>query len=132
MASRLLLLFAVFSITCSSSVYAARFSGEYLLTVCGMDKNGEELTPGGHIACQAYISGVLDYHNLIHSLGTAPSVDFCVPEDASLNQLQMRVSRYLYEHKNEHAKFTAAPGVALALFDIFPCKGASVSVKKPR
>ncbi|MCB1721859.1 MAG: hypothetical protein KDI11_08910, partial [Alphaproteobacteria bacterium] len=59
---------------------AARFSGDYLLQVCGSDKQGNELLSGGHIACQAYISGLMDYHNLIRSLGTAPSVDFCVPE----------------------------------------------------
>lgn len=131
MVNRLVLLPLVLLFIFPSQLHAARFSGEYLLSVCGIDENGNELTPGGHIACQAYISGVLDYHNLIHSLGTSPSVDFCVPENASLNDLQRRVSIYLRNHRGEHAKFIAAPGVALALYEIFPCKGSSVKVRKP-
>jgi hypothetical protein len=104
-------------------VHAARVSGSYLLYVCGTDANGKELTPGGHIACQAYISGILDYHNLIHSLGTSPSVDFCVPENVDLNVLQQIVIDYLLANKSEHEHFVASPGVALALFAAYPCGG---------
>lgn len=111
---------------------AARFSGEYLLSMCGSDRNGRELAPGGHIACQAYIAGVLDYNNLIRSLGTAPSVDFCVPEGVSMNDLQEQVVSYLLRNREDHAKFIAAPGVALALFEIFPCKGTTVRKGKPK
>ncbi len=100
---------------------AARFSGEYLLHVCGSDEEGSELVEGGHIACQAYIAGVLDYHNLIRSLGTSPSVEFCVPEGVSMNELQGLVYNYLYQNKAEHSKFIASPVVALALLSSFPC-----------
>lgn len=114
------------------SVSAARFSGEYLLHVCASDKNGKELVPGGHIACQAYIAGVLDYHNLIHSLGTAPTVDFCVPEEVDMYELQTRVESYVFKNKEEHMGFIAAPGVALALYSYYPCKSAAKSVKKKK
>jgi hypothetical protein len=102
--------------------YAARFSGEYLLHVCASDVNGKELVPGGHIACQGYIGGVLDYHNIIHAMGTAPTVDFCVPEATDMNTLQKIVVKYLQANRQQHAKFVAAPAVAMALYMTYPCK----------
>lgn len=104
------------------SARAAQFSGDYLLSMCSSDAQGKELVAGGHIACQAYIAGVLDYHNLVKSLGTAPSVNFCVPEGVTMNQLQMVVARYLQMRRSQHGSFIAAPGVALALFSAYPCK----------
>ena len=125
-----LFLLFVLSFPVLQTAQAARFSGEYLLNMCASDKNGKELVKGGHIACQAYIAGVLDYHNLIRSLGTAPSVDFCVPANATLNDLQKRVVSYIFRNKNEHAKFIASPGVALALYEMFPCDGRGGAKKK--
>ena len=107
--------------SCFSTAQAARFSGDYLLQVCVSDKEGKELLPGSHVACQAYIAGILDYHNLIKSLGTAPSVDFCVPDGVGLTEIQHRVASYLYRNKHEQGPFIASPGVALALFQAFPC-----------
>jgi Rap1a immunity proteins len=101
---------------------AAEFSGAYLIRVCASDAAGKEIVPGGHIACQGYISGVVDYHVLIRSLGTAPSVDFCIPEKTSLNTVQSIVFRYLVKNRKQHGSFVAAPGVALALFEAYPCK----------
>ncbi len=90
--------------------------------MCSSDESGRELAPGGHIACQAYIAGVLDYHNLVRSLGTAPSVDFCVPDDVGMNKLQNVVAAYLDKNSGIHGSFTAAPAVALALFSAYPCR----------
>lgn len=101
---------------------AARFSGGYLLSVCASDAQGREITPGGHIACQAYIAGVLDYHTLIKSLGAAPGVDFCVPADVQMNQIQRTVQSYVLRNRSQHNGFIAAPGVALGLYNAFPCK----------
>jgi Rap1a immunity proteins len=100
---------------------AARFSGDYLLQMCASDKNGKELVPGGHVACQSYIAGVIDYHNLIRSLGTAPSVEFCLPESVGLNEVQDKVAAYIYKNKQEHGAFVASPAVALALYNSYPC-----------
>ena len=105
----------------ASPVQAARFSSDYLMQVCGSDAQGQELLPGGHTACQAYIAGILDYHNLIRSLGTAPSVDFCVPDDASMNEIHAKVSSYIFQNRHEQGPFIAAPGVALGLFSVWPC-----------
>ncbi len=100
---------------------AAEFSGAYLLRLCNFGPDGKETVAGGHAACQSYIAGVIDYHNLIRSLGTAPSVDFCVPDKTTLYDLQMAVVRYLTVN-GQHDGFVAAPAVALALFDVYPCK----------
>ncbi|MEM7651097.1 MAG: Rap1a/Tai family immunity protein [Pseudomonadota bacterium] len=100
---------------------AARFSGDYLLKICGVNEQGEELVEGGHIACQSYIAGVMDYHNLIRSLGTSPSVDFCVPEEATMKEIHSRVANYINDNHHEQGPFIAAPGVALALFKAYPC-----------
>lgn len=102
---------------------AARFSGDYLLQMCASDKDGKELVAGGHIACQAYIAGVLDYHNLLRSMGTAPSIDFCVPEEVGLTKLQQQVSSYIFNNKREHGAFIASPAVALGLYNSYPCGG---------
>lgn len=123
LAFRLICVLTIFGLaqTVPVKVQAARFSGNYLLQVCGVDEDGKELLKGGHIACQAYIAGVLDYHNLIRSLGTAPSVDFCVPENVDLAKLQKKVTTYIKANKESHDKFIAAPGVALALYHYYPC-----------
>lgn len=116
------LLFIVLLFAPVSSALAARFSGDYLLQVCSFDAQGAELSPGSHVACQAYIAGILDYHALIRSMGVAPSVDFCVPEGESLYAIQKQVVSYIVRNKQEQGPFIAAPGVALALFNAYPCK----------
>lgn len=100
---------------------AARFSGDYLLQVCASDKNGKELSPGSHIACQAYVAGILDYHSLMRSLGAAPSLDFCVPEEENLYEIQGKVVSYIYRNRHEQGPFIASPGVAMALYQAYPC-----------
>ena len=92
------------------------------MSVCASDANGKEITPGGHIACQAYIAGILDYHTLMKSLGTAPGIDFCVPESAGMAKIQNRVQSYVVRNRKQHSSFIAAPGVALSLYNAFPCK----------
>ena len=99
----------------------ALISGKYLLDICARDDDGKEIVVGGHTACQAYIAGLVDYHNLLRSLGTAPSVDLCVPNTVKLNDLQDIVWGYLHENSH-HDAFIAAPAVSLALFQFFPCR----------
>ena len=101
---------------------AARISADYLLQVCASDEQGNEIVEGGHTACQGYIAGVLDYHNLIRSLGTSPSVDFCVPDGVSMEEIQSRIVAYIFRNQHEQGPFIAAPGVALALYKAYPCK----------
>lgn len=100
---------------------AARFSGSYLMQICDMDADGAETVAGGHAACQSYISGVLDYHNLMQSLNLAPKVELCVPERVTLYQLQRVVINYLRTNV-QHDAFVAAPAVTMALYEMFPCE----------
>lgn len=99
----------------------ALISGAYLLELCKRNEEGKELVAGGHTACQSYIAGLVDYHNLLRSLGTSPSVDLCIPPATKLNDLQDIVWKYL-EQNAQHDAFIAAPAVSLALFSVFPCK----------
>ena len=88
---------------------------------------GEELernclgeTPKEVYSCIGYISGIIDYHLLIQSLGTSPSVDFCLPQDMRIDMAAAAVLEYLRKAPmNQH--FIAAPAVALALTAKFPC-----------
>ncbi|MCB9963888.1 MAG: hypothetical protein H6857_02965 [Rhodospirillales bacterium] len=100
---------------------AAEFSGKYLLQICSSDKTGGEIVPGGHTACQAYIAGIIDYHNLIKSLKTAPGLDFCIPAGTTLPVIQEGVVLYLLKN-GQHDNFIASPAVAIALHQMFPCK----------
>jgi len=111
----------VLTVVMQSPATAARFTGAYLLQVCDMDEKGREKVPGGHATCQAYISGVLDYHNVLRSLDIAPKIDICIPQKVTLNQVHDIVLRYMREH-SEHDPFIAAPIVTMALYEIYPCK----------
>ncbi len=106
----------------SDRCYAAKFSGEYLLKVCEMDSRGRELVPGGKAACQSYISGVIDYHNMLRAMDLTSDMNFCIPSDVTLNDLQVRVLVYLRKHAKLHRKFVAAPAVAMSLFSFYPCR----------
>ena len=103
-------------------VHAARFSGAYLMTLCGVNKKGHEVAPGAHAACQSYISGIIDYHNMLRSMKIAPKIDFCIPGNVSLNRIQVQVLRYL-QNNAQNDDFTAAPAVLLALYQAYPCRG---------
>lgn len=104
------------------SAHAARMSGKVLREVCGVDEDGDELEKNAHLMCENYIAGVLDYHNLVRSLGTSPSVDFCVPQNVSLESLRKIVFTYLVRNR-QHDSFIAAPAIALALYEAYPCGG---------
>ncbi|MGZ9097232.1 MAG: Rap1a/Tai family immunity protein [Micavibrio sp.] len=114
-----LLVCAVSSVT-TSPAQAARFSGAYLIKICGVDAKGSEISPGAHAACQSYISGVVDYHNMLRSMKMAPEIDFCIPKNVSLNQLHLQVLQYL-ERNPQHDSFVAAPAVVMALYEKHPC-----------
>jgi hypothetical protein len=100
---------------------AAEFSGKYLLHVCSSDKAGKELVAGGHTACQGYIAGIIDYHNLIKSLKTAPGLDFCIPKGTALSVMQEGIVMYLLRN-GQHDDFIASPAVAIALNQMYPCR----------
>ena len=98
----------------------ALISAGYLHEICKRNDDGTEAIENGHATCQAYIAGIVDYHNLLQSLGTSPNVDVCVPANAKLRDLQTVIWNYL-DRNAQHDAFIAAPAVTLALFQKYPC-----------
>lgn len=97
------------------AVEGALVTGKTLILLCNSAKQDDRFV------CQSYIAGVVDYHRLIKSLGTAPSVDFCLPKDIKMEQIKTIVTQYLMT-RTEHQDFIAAPAVAMSLFSAYPCK----------
>ncbi len=108
---------------------AGLFSAAYLEELCRSDAKNKEVVKGGHTACQAYIAGVIDYHKLMKSLGTAPLIDFCVPNTTSMRRLQNIVWVYLKQNP-QHGEFLASPAVTLAIYEYYPCRAAAPAKKK--
>lgn len=81
--------------------------------------------------CLGYIAGMIDYHNLMRSLGTSPTVDFCIPNQVTLGAAAARVAQYLVMQP-QHDSFIAAPAVTLALYQAYPCGGKSKARKKKK
>lgn len=108
-------LFALCASPVAASVDGALMTGKTLSLLCNSPKEDDRF------ACQTYIAGVVDYHRLIKSLGTAPSVDFCLPKNLTMDQIKALVTRYIATH-TEHQDFIAAPAVAMSLFNAYPCK----------
>ena len=71
--------------------------------------------------CLQYIAGVIDYHILMQSFGTAPTIDFCLPANLTLEDAGVAVMRYLRRHP-QHDAFIASSAVPLALNEAFPCR----------
>ena len=100
---------------------AALLTGSYLLQMCEMKPDGSEVTKGGHAVCQAYISGVLDYHRFLQSLDVAPSIKICIPPKTTLYQVQKVVLGYLRKNA-QHDDFIASLAVATAINQRYPCR----------
>jgi hypothetical protein len=126
---RLILLAAAFLALAPRAAAAAHFSGAYLYHICGNGPNGKDAVPGGHTACEAYIDGVLDYHNVLQSLGIAPSVDVCIPKDVSSGELRAIVLAYM-DKNPQNDSFIAAPAVTMALYEVFPCHARTSRKRK--
>ena len=81
--------------------------------------------------CIYYITGVIDYHFLMQSFGTAPTIDFCLPESISKEQAAVIVMAYL-RTSPQNDDFIAAATIPLALNKAFPCKAAEPKKKKKK
>ena len=104
-----------------SSSQATVFSGIYLYEVCKKDGQGGELVPGGHTACQGYIAGIIDMQKFLQSLDVDTAIPFCPPEDIQMQTMHDIVLEYLETHKQSDG-FIAAPTVAMALAEVYPCE----------
>lgn len=95
----------------------ALMTGKALYLFCTSRKAQDQFT------CQSYIAGVIDYHRLLRGLGTAPTVDFCLPPALDMAHIKKIVAAYLAS-RTEHRDFVAAPAVAMSLYGAYPCKTA--------
>jgi len=93
---------------------AAYVTGDDLMKECESNESNKVY------ACMNYVAGVIDYQIMQQSLGTAPSVDFCLPEDLSIENAAVTVMLYLEKYPQQGA-FIAAPAVSMALQQSYPC-----------
>ena len=89
-----------------------------------LSKKREEIA-----ACLNYIAGVIDYHTLTQSFGTATTIDFCLPDTMTIQDAAVTVMQYLREHP-QHDAFIASAAVPLALNESFPCTPKPKKSKK--
>jgi hypothetical protein len=71
--------------------------------------------------CLQYIAGVIDYHVLMQSLGTQPTIDFCLPDKLTIEDAALAVMAYLRVHP-QHDAFIASAAVPMALHAAYPCQ----------
>lgn len=109
----------------SQPAAAAYVTGDDLLKDCRSNKAQDVY------ACMNYVAGVIDYQVVQQSLGTEPSVDFCLPEDLSIEKAAVSVMLYL-EKSPQMGSFIAAPTVAMALQQAYPCGPIRRAHKKHR
>ena len=117
----------IFSI---KTAQAEPLNGDGLMQICRPDPSTAAKTKDdGRIdRCRHYISGVMDYHSLLNSLGTIPvGANFCVPFNTSELDIQKAVYAFLKEHPR-YADRPAVPAVAVALSRAFPCKGNEIAM----
>lgn len=79
------------------------------------------------MSCLSYIAGVIDYHILMQSFGTQPTIDFCLPDKLTLEDAGVAVMAYLKSHPQHDAIASAI--VPMALNDAFPCHPRPVKKK---
>lgn len=80
-------------------------------------------------SCLGYVAGVIDYHVMLQSLGTAPTTDFCLPDDLSVSRATTTILDYLKKNP-QHLDFIAGPTIAMALAANHPCAKPTPRKKK--
>lgn len=89
-------------------------SGADLVSNCLSDKKQDVY------ACVHYVAGVIDYHTVMQSVGTAPSLPFCIPPNVSVTEAAFTVLTFL-RAQPMHQGFVAAMAVPIALNKTYPC-----------
>lgn len=109
----------------STPAAAAYVTGAELVKQCESNKANDVY------ACMSYVAGVIDYQIMQQSMGTQPNVDFCLPEDLSIEKAAVTVMLYL-EKNPMQSSFIAAPAVTMALQQAYPCAPYRAARKKHR
>lgn len=105
-----------------SAPRAQYLAGQDLLMLC-LSEDQDKV-----FSCLNYIAGVIDYHIVMQSLGTTPTIDFCLPAKMPIEDAAVNVMRYL-KKSPQHQAFIAAPAVTLALHEVFPCAPPKKKIK---
>jgi hypothetical protein len=121
----ILLLLSVMADLMPGTAHAVYLTSQELTQNCMADAEKN------NFYCLGYIAGVIDYHVMLQSLGTAPTIDFCMPPDLSVEQAAVVVLSYL-KKSPQHTDFIAGPAITLALHERFPCAPPSPSRRKKR
>lgn len=82
-------------------------------------------------SCMNYVAGVIDYHVVMQSLGTAPTISFCLPAKVGIEEATVVVMAYLKKSPH-HLAFIAAPAVTMALAETWPCAKPNPKPKKKK
>ncbi len=105
---------------------AAQFlTGADLLALCTSSESRKVYS------CMNYVAGVIDYHVVMQSLGTAPTKDYCLPENLPLEAATVTVMTYL-KKSPMHQAFIAAPAITMALSEKYPCVKQQPKKKKKK
>ena len=107
-------LVGVFLLVSPRPAVAMYVSGADLITNCLSEKKQDVY------ACVHYVAGVIDYHTVMQSVGTAPSLPFCIPQGVSVTEAAFVVLTFL-RAQPMHQGFVAAMAVPLALNKAYPC-----------
>jgi len=70
-------------------------------------------------ACTFYVAGIV---NLILFPGVADSVQVCIPNDITMDQLRLNIERMMREGPNELRDHSGAFAIVFALQTNYPCK----------
>lgn len=105
---------SVLILSFSPRAEATYFIGAELIEKCRSDK------PEDRQACFGYVAGVIDYHVVMQSLGTAPTIDFCLPPDMPVTAAALAVIKYMSDAP-QNGSFIASSSVVMALNKTFPC-----------
>lgn len=108
-------LMALASLLWAAPSQAMYFSSAELAVKCMSDR------PEDIHDCTSYVAGVIDYHLLLQSMGTVPTMPFCMPESISMQQAAVVVMAYL-RTAPQHDAFVAAAAIPLAINKAFPCR----------
>lgn len=112
-------------------LWAPRPAAAAYITGADLHKNCQSSKAAEVLACMNYIAGVIDYHVMMQSLGTAPTTSFCLPATLPIDAAAVTVMKYL-QNSPQHGSFIAAPAVVMALHERFPCGAIPPRKKKKR
>lgn len=121
----IIFMLALFMLLPQRQAIAQYVTGADLLAMCTSDE------PRKIYSCMNYVAGVIDYHVVMQSLGTAPTTDFCLPPDLRLEAATVTIMSYL-KKSPMHQAFIAAPAITMALTEKYPCVKTPPKKKKKK